>query len=147
MATMYCSICRHTAVRKAGETCAGCKYKLSHPDEFPAMAGRGEAPVVAAADVDVAQLLRVGLAQAQEQQQRLQDALEGNGAFQGDTLNEMTKLVRVLETLVQLEITLRKAARTKVQSNDERIDAMVTWAREALPKAKLERLKTLVAEL
>jgi uncharacterized Zn finger protein (UPF0148 family) len=147
MATTYCSRCGTTAVYKAGEVCSSCRYKLRHPETIPASERPPEAPPATdPADVDVAVLLRVALAQAKTQQDRFQDALNGDGLFQADTLRKQTELARLFETLVELELKLRKAAKTKVQTNDERIDAVAVWAREQLPKAKRERLIALLVE-
>lgn len=146
MATTYCSRCGETAVYKAGEVCSSCRYKLRHPESFPNEQVPPASPVDPE-EIDLAVELRTNIAMFVDQRRRLQEALAGDGLFKGDTLNEMTKLTRGLEVLVELELKLRKAARGKVLSHDQRIDTMVTWAREDLPKAKLERLKTLVAEL
>lgn len=146
MASQYCSICRSTTVRIAGETCAQCRYKLSHPDEFPEMAGRAPAEA-SPGPVDLQGALQIGLGQAVELQRRLQAAIDGVGPFDGNALNEAVKVQRLLSDLIDMDIRLRKSARGKVLGNDQRIEAVVTWARDELPKAKLERLKTLVAEL
>lgn len=149
MATIHCSLCRETAVRKAGEKCSQCRYMLRHPEAFPGnkLVNPPAAPAAPdPASVDAADLLARAKGMAADQIRRLEDALAGNGLFQGDTLNEMTKLVRVLETVVGLELSLRKAAKGKVQTQDERIESVAIWAREQLPKAKRERLVQLLTE-
>ncbi len=147
MATTYCSRCGNTAVHKAGEVCATCRYRISHPETIPASERRPPAPAaIDPASVDVAHLLRVSLAQAKDQQDRFQAALDGDGLFQADTLKKQLDLARLFEVLVELELKLRKAARGKVQTNDERIDAVAVWAREQLPKPKRDRLVQLIQE-
>lgn len=141
MGTTLCSRCRNTAVYKAGDVCSTCRYQLRHPETIP----KTEAPPVPQ-DLDAAELLRRTKSMAADQIQRLESALAGDGVFQGDTLNEMTKLTRVLEITVELELKLRKAAKTKIQTNDERVDAVVVWFREQLPKAKQDRMLTLLQE-